>query len=451
MYKHHTEFKQVMGDRAKEKLGAPVVGLALLLTSYFYTLPLGRYDIAGFSTDYRIYDFAFIIFTAMFGLRRWGRIVNQIKIGPPYFRWLAYLVVLVWASLMITLVLGGLSALLPAVIRAFRFTAYLVTALLVFAFVDTPRRHLFVTKVLFANIALQAFLAFAQAMKWLPSFWPPYWLALYGDRPVGTLSPHHKHIGVVMMLGVGLALAFWQRTRSLLKRTGLLVLIALMIMVPIFGGTRTAWFGFLAMLLMGLYVFKGRGLFSVILLGALLGTAVFWPDTSLGNLLTDQLNTRLIARADRLGLESIYGERTEIYFELMPEAIANHPWVLLIGSGFQNISAVMRATGAHNNYLQALFELGMAGFLVYLLFLRTIWLTLRRVARLAQDRFQRALANQGLITFGGLLVTMMVGETMWAQYNQFTLTGQIMAFLGLATVPLLWSSQQQETRVESNG
>src|SRR5207244_436739 len=101
--------------------GTPVIGLAVLITSFFFVLPLGRYSVGSTLTDFRVYDFAFIGFMLVFGLRHLGRLQALWKDKSSFHYWAMVLLVLVWLSLIITGIDRGLLPLLAGALRASRF------------------------------------------------------------------------------------------------------------------------------------------------------------------------------------------------------------------------------------------------------------------------------------------------------------------------------------------
>ncbi|MBN2117177.1 MAG: O-antigen ligase family protein [Anaerolineales bacterium] len=423
-------------EQEQTKIGAPVLVLSVLITSYFYCVPLARLESAG--TDWRIYDIVFALFFLFFGLHFLPRLQQLFKDRNTFLYWAGLLLVMVWLSLILTVGIGGMSRLPPAIIRSIRFSAYFFTAGFVVLLADTPRRYRFLFGVIYINIATQAVLAFAQGMGRLGSFWPVYYTAIYGVLPVGTLSPHHKQIGVVMLLGISMSLTLL-RSKSGALRVVVLGLLAIMVMVPIFAKSRTAWLGF-AFLFAG-YVFINRQQSIRILLAVGVGLMVIFTvgSNSLVSVLQDNVNEVFIDRYERLGFEGIAGDRLLVY-DNYPDAIAKSPWVLLTGVGFQNVLKFISAAGAHNNYAQAWFELGIFGFVFYMRMLFSVLKSLRSTADVTESCFERAAAQDAWAAFIAVMATMLVGETLWAQSSMYTLTGQIMTYMALAAAPLHYPS-----------
>lgn len=420
-----------------ETLGATVLWLALLITSYFYCLPLGRFSVAGYQSDFRIYDFLFPAFFLFIGKPQWQKLRLLIKDRSHFYYYSVILIFLVILSLGVVFITSGASRMPVALIRVYRFVMYFLVGSYTYVIVDSPRKQRFILGVFYFNIVVQTFLAFAQGMKWLPSFWPEYWFVNYGFQPVGTLSPHHLQIGIVMFMGITLSMTFFNLQKNILLRLGLSVLIALMLVVAALAGIRTVWFALVGWVAAYFFVHRFRGVFPflVLLLGIvlvfrLMGESVLSPAQSI-------IETRLLNPYRVGGVNELMSEREMIYRDPWG-LVQSKPWVLLLGTGFQNISIFLPATGAHNNYLQALFELGIVGFIVFILFLYAILNVLRKTRNITSTPLGKLLAQDAWAFFIGILITMLTGETMWAQYSTFTLTGQIMVIIGIAASPLNW-------------
>jgi hypothetical protein len=69
--------RETYGRKREAVIGGATLWLAVLITSYFYALPLGRFSFGGVATDFRIYDFVFIAFMLFAGLR-YGKRVNEL-------------------------------------------------------------------------------------------------------------------------------------------------------------------------------------------------------------------------------------------------------------------------------------------------------------------------------------------------------------------------------------
>jgi len=277
----------------------------------------------------------------------------------------------------------------------------------------------------------------------LSSFWPDYWLQQYGVWPVGTLSPHHLHVGIVMLLGVALTLVFIQQPLPLLWRVVLMGMLGVMCAVIIMAGIRTALLGLAGLVAADLISHRGRSL-GYLVVAVLVLAVMYWiSGATVQSSVESTLNQVLVDRYKQSGLEGITRDRVTVYSNF-PDAIRAYPWMLLVGTGFQNSTAFIGSAGAHNNYLHVLFELGLIGFIIYMTFLIRILRNLSAVARKMDKTLEKEIARGMWSAFVAIMVTMLANETLWAQYSQFTLTGQIMTLMALAISPLYWENPASE-------
>lgn len=421
----------------KTRLGFPLIALAGLITSYFYVLPLGRYAVAGIDTDYRLYDIVFLFFLVTVGLNYLPQLRALSQDRSSFFAAIVVFLWLLWASLTLTFFLGGSSRLLPAIIRAFRFSTYFLVAGFVVMIVNDARRYRFLLGVIYVNIVVQALLAFVQGIGRLNSFWPDYWLQQYGVWPVGTLSPHHLHVGIVMLLGVALTLVFVRQPIVMPLRVVLIGLLGVMCAVIVMAGIRTAMMGLAGLAVADLLSHKGRSLGYLVFVTLALVLMFRLSGTVVQSTLQGTFDFVVADRYNQLGLEGITRDRVSVYSNF-PDAVRAYPWMLLVGTGFQNSTAYIGSAGAHNNYLHVLFELGLVGFVVYLRLLFRVLSNLRSVAQKTGTTLERGMALGMWAAFIAIMITMFMGETLWAQYSQFTLTGQIMTLMALAISPRYW-------------
>ncbi len=421
----------------KKKIGPKVWFLAVLITSFFYCLPLGRYSVGIILTDFRLFDFIIVIFILTVGINLIVRADPAWKSRAFFTRQLRWLIILVIIGLMVT-ALYNFNRVLPASIRTFRFLSYLYVGLFTMLIVDTHERFKFICWIIVVNIAVQATIAFFQALGFLPSLWPEYWRLMYAenDAPVATLSPHHKHIGVVMLVGLALFLAMFKIYRNWFSKGVVLLAVLFSIMVPLFSGTRTFLLGMAFFILAYFLRNPQEGAFLTAIV--IVFIALFFYSFNLQGVVTEKLeakyNQRIQSRIDKFGYEGLYRDRLFIY-ERIPEVIAEHPQLVLTGTGFQNVISFIGANGAHNNFLEAFLELGLLGLLVFLGLITKILKNLRASSRIVRTRFEKIIIDHTWIAFVGLIGTMLVGETLWGQPAMFTLTGQIMALIGLCISP----------------
>lgn len=423
----------------------PIFWLCILVTSYFYCLPLGRFTFVGFASDFRIFDFVILAFW----LVNWNYLSTRVAFIHSHrqlaTRYVKYLMIVILISLVFNFIFRGPSYLGPTLIRTYRFIAYMSTLVAVIAIVDSRAKFKLLLVVFFGNILVQASLAFLQGIGLLGTFWPEYWREMYAftDAPVATLSPHHKHIGIVMLIGFCLAIGLVYYNRNLLLKVFLAVCALLMVTVPLLAGTRTFLLGMTGVVLALLWVTRGRSLGIAFFLGVglILVSSNLPKEVSdiTVDRITDRYEERFVRDYERGGVERLAVERTIVY-ESIFRAFENYPYLLITGSGFQAAAVFIYGNGAHNNFLQFLVETGIIGLSVFLIFLFTLSQNLLAAGKHMRFSLENFMARFIWIGLVGLVFTMFVGETFYAQAAMFTLTGQIMVFIGLGLAPFFWQS-----------
>jgi hypothetical protein len=321
---------------------------------------------------------------------------------------------------------------------------YFLVGSFTFITLNTPQKQQFAFTVFYVNVLIQTIIAFLQSINLLPSFWPNYWLVSYGVYPVATLSPHHLQIGIVMMIGISMSMFLFRLSNKFIIKSLLSLTIGVMLIVAVHAEIRTVWFALIGWVIAYIFIYRQKSIWPLILLGVFIIIAYMAFGRDYGVSVQEIINRRLLDPIEYQGLSGVIGDREKIYDTNPINFIFSQPWIILVGAGFQNVSYILAgATGAHNNYLQAFFELGIVGFIFYILFLLRIHTTLWKTIQFAKNKYEKFLSKDIWALFIAILITMLAGETMWAQYSAFTLTGQIMVIIGIAIAPLNWVSNNK--------
>jgi O-antigen ligase len=148
---------------------------------------------------------------------------------------------------------------------------------------------------------------------------------------------------------------------------------------------------------------------------------------------------RIVREYEAGGIAELASERTIIY-ESIFRALGQYPFLIFTGTGFQAGTVFVFGNGAHNNFLQYLLETGIVGLYFFVAFLFVTGRNLNAARLKNPYLLERTVAQFCWIGLIGLIFTMFVGETLYAQASMFTLSGQIMIFLGLGIAPYFWQS-----------
>ena len=413
----------------------------ILITSYFYCLPLGRFSFAGFESDLRIFDFVILVFW----LANWKTLLAGIRFFLLKKRWPAYFVIvisfIIFFSIIFNIAFRGIGYLGPTLIRAYRFFGYWLTLPALLTMIRDLRDYRLLRTYFYFLILIMTVLSFLQGIGILPNFWPNYWLEMYGENPapVATLSPHHLQISMVMFMGIVFSIAYFNSTSNLFFKAVYASFMIMMFIVPIMAGTRT-----FALVLAGFFVgilMLGRSniLQIVIAVSIGIGTLLVFLDSlelksKTENIVESRFNERVREEYEKDKFKSLTMERSVIYRSIR-QALVNNPYLLITGSGFQAAKVFIKGTGAHNNFLQFLVETGIVGFIYFLLFISSTLSSLYKSSKYFRETKFGVFSSYIFAGFVGIIFSMFAGETLYAQAATFTLPGQIMIFIGIGLIP----------------
>ena len=412
--------------------------LAILITSYFYCLPITRFSFIAISTDLRLYDIVFII-GFIFIFLPMGGVVLKNKVAPKYIFYSKILIGIILYSMVISFVLSGSTRLAIACVRFFRFFSFLYAGYIIIGMVKKESTLIFLFKVFYINILIQAIISSLQVWGWIPPLWPDYWLANYGFGNVATLSPHHKHIGVIMIIGFALSLLFIINNSKELRTMRILAIVLLpFIILSMFGAhTRTGLFGGLVFILV-FYIISANNfrtqailiIFSILIYFILADTIIEYSYNYFNNYIVQKIANSQFGMFD---------ERAPVYSSFLP-AIIDKPWLIIFGVGYQNINYAIWGTGAHNNFAQVFFETGIIGMYAFCMLFYHATVVYRSEYRLKSSTvFNDNTRNIMFALIIAIISTMFSGETFWGQYSMFTLSGQIFVLICITSHPLTYN------------
>ena len=413
--------------------------IALYITSFFYCLPIIKLNYSGLITDIRLYDLIFPLILWNFILKNF----KQFKLESTTVAYAKYnyiFISIIFISLFLTYTYGGPFKLLIAMVRFYRIVSFWSIGLIIIVYIKDHQRLKQLIYVFYFNCVLQAFLGGLQTLDFLPNFWPDYWQAMYGDLySVGTLAPHHKHIGIIMILTVGLSVAVLRSKNNILIKCIAVISIAAAIFTTMGADSRTGYGAILVYLIYSLLFLRGGQasriigvLFSIIILFYAIGPAV-------GERIQYIEGRQQVMSSHEGGIiAGNLATRSWIWKKIISR-LYERPLLLLFGSGFQNNSEYGGIGGAHNNYLHILAELGLYGFMIYFLWLKNIYHEMKYKSLNSNSSFGRIYCSEILAIYVSILITMLIGETLYAQRAMMSLSGQLNILFAFGTHPL-WLS-----------
>ena len=416
--------------------------MAILISSYFYCLPITRFSFISISTDLRLYDLVFIVGFIILFFPRGGMVLKN-KVTPKYIYYSKILLIIILYSMILSFVLSGSTRFIIASVRFFRFFSFIYAGYIIIGMIREKSTLIFLIKVYFIHISIQAVIATLQVWGWIPPLWPDYWMSNYGFGNVATLSPHHKHIGVVMIIGLALSFLFIISKSKEMRFMRILAIVSLpFIILSMFGAhTRTGLFGALFFIFTYFIISANNTRSQVILLT--LSTFIYFGLSDIVMEYSYEYFNNYIVQ--KIGTEyGMFDDRAPVYNSFLP-AIVDRPWIVFFGVGYQNINYAIWGTGAHNNFAQVFFETGIIGLYAFIMmFYHSI--AIYRSRNLANDTFNffnKDMQNIMLSLMVAIVSTMFSGETFWGQYSMFTLSGQIFVLLCMTSHPVIYSEDKQ--------
>jgi len=259
-------------------------------------------------------------------------------------------------------------------LRLYRFASYL-SAFLILSSMPFSRRQLkTILGVVAASVLAQAVLIFLQVNGIVPNLWPAaerYYGSVY---QTGTLGLNHLNSTLFMTVGVAAVISLrfigngWVNGRLLAGAA-----VSLMVFASLVGEARS---GLLAGLVFSILLLRQRkGVATLLVLILVVGVVNVMFDLGLERMSEDLWQKR-VARGSKIDVFSVGGlsaleETRPRIWRATVQGLAEEPFRLITGVGFQNFSLIMggRAAAAHNLFLHVLAELGILGLAAYLGFL----------------------------------------------------------------------------------
>lgn len=181
---------------------------------------------------------------------------------------------------------------------------------------------------------------------------------------ISGLMTDPNHFGIMLAFCVGILISFCIYYKSNFKIILLLFNIILLLISIFFTFSRTGYITIFAMLIISLILLKNDRISIVFGLSILIGGILVISISTLGDDLINVLR-------DRFDLDRVITQRGDILDNCI--YLLNDIFYLLFGVGFNNFSIVffnidyIEGFNAHNSWIQYLNELGILGFICFLL------------------------------------------------------------------------------------
>ncbi|MEL7590334.1 MAG: O-antigen ligase family protein [Anaerolineaceae bacterium] len=410
-----------------------IIWIFAMVFSYFIVIPLGTISTVAV-TDFRLYDLVFIIGVIFIILPNLKLIINRII----EYKWLSsFFVFSLWIgfTIVVVLILRGPSTALISAARVFRFIAYGLTSAVIVTFIKTQKTLYLLLWFFFILSVLEAGLSILQFNGIVPYLFPPRWY-YYGLMPTGTLGPHHLQMGMICAMSSSIGIALLHFEKNIIRKILIAVSIGALIFASFAVESRTGWIGLAIGMAYVLYRLTLRFTFDTLLMIVFiaLGIILFYSQSSetMMNQIQDTYSARFSTKIAEGGIGELSPTRVSILRDI-PNAILRHPWILVTGAGTQNSVYVLEiGNAAHNNYLHVLIEGGIIGFVLYIRMIFNIF----KQSLINFKNSKSRLAKTVLIGFQGAFLVIifanLYNEAFYFQYATFSLSGQIMALVGIS-------------------
>jgi len=229
---------------------------------------------------------------------------------------------------------------------------------------------------------------------------------------VGTMSYHHGLIGTFMLIPLGLAVGHFLKTKDIIKKILLLLFSSLFLYMIIISGTRSSLIGLFFSI--GIFILMNIRInvkSITIVLSILAITSLLYFTTPVKSLFTATTNSPTASGIDASSLSRLVIWKGGVDFFLNTDLITK-----LTGIGFGAYAQIpykevilnggKHSFGAHNNYLNALCEVGIFGLIAFLGIFIAILKILHR-------RFSDPMAKCYFLSTIAMLVSGFTQETFW--------------------------------------
>jgi len=437
------------------------VFLLLLSISYWYCLPVLTQSAFGYS-EFRSYDVMLLILIVLM-TTRYLTVLRTYVAADAVAKWLVRFCA--WATLTypITIVVSQLNdnteVILTTLVFLFHLWGFSIAYIAFRAFVSSRQRALQMLDVFLIIGIAEGVIIALQSNGTVPRFWSALYDSYGGMSFSGTLGPNRQLPGHMMLLTIGVSVAYW-RNRSAVGKVRLSI-AAVATLVGLVGlglsASRTAW---TASAVFGTVCLFGRrqqlGVFGLIIV-VVASFFVVVPENVRDRMVEiyDWRLTNRLALAspqdDALSrFQNIDAGRSGIWIG-GAQTLLERPWLIPFGGGVNNYrQAVANDVSGHNIYLTLIAEVGIIGLFLYLRWVAAVWQTSSSLgataAKLPEDHTPRFLPTEVRALVIAIMVSLLAGEIVYPYRAAFAFMGSFLQLCALLTSPALVFGAAPETR-----
>lgn len=253
---------------------------------------------------------------------------------------------------------------------------------------------------------------------------------------ISVLAPNHTHLGTYMALAVTLSVLFLHQ-----KFQFRYIIIILTCMAALAFSHSAVGFGMIALYIGFIALKGGRRIKIIAIVMAAIG--VLFVILYMGGIAGDDAG-RTAKKYDVTGGDSEIVLRTIVYpVELLTMSTKEFPIGSLFGFGFKvsRLIAPMLPPTGDNNYFSVLMDVGIVGFILYLVFLRSLYRRTKLSALRSSKGFIKLFTFHIHTWLKVLLIAMLVQEILWPLHSRGS---TMIIFLIIIEVSAMLANKKKE-------
>ena len=412
------------------------VVLWLLIFSYFYNLPVMSYSITG-DNELRLYDFLGVVL-----LLRYFQYFKYVNLGIDKVVFLrrfrdfaVYCTISIILTFLIFLIKDRFIKFLQSFLYLYHMWVFFLGAVFLYFYLSTPKRYTRIFTFITILVLAEGILVIGQNIGVFPFLWSDAYYKAYSGFLSGSVGPNKIVIGMMMLISVILLLGILYEKRLKVPKYLIYAALTVAVICILLSGSRTTYVG-VGVFLVYFLVKRTARFIQFAIMGSFFLVAVLYYNPTILSRVSDTINGRIIDRIDEpddiksaedfTGLYEDLGAGRKELHENYVHFLLNNAWLLPIGQGFNNRSGI--GYSAHNMYLTLIAELGVFGLILYLRWLFSYLVIVKRKLPNLQ------MAVNGIVL--AMMVTLYFGEHLYIFRPLFGILGFFMIACVLLLAPL---------------
>ena len=412
------------------------VVLWLLIFSYFYNLPVMSYSITG-ENELRLYDFLGVVLLLRYFqyFKFINLAINKVIFLKRFRDFAVYCTISIVLTFIIFIFKERFIKFLQCILYLYHMWVFYLGAVFLYFYLSTSKRYTQIFKFITILILAEGLLVIGQNIGVFPFLWPDAYYKSYHGFLSGSVGPNKIVIGMTMLISVILLLGILYEKHIKVPKYLVYPAITVAVITILLSGSRTTYVG-VGVFLVYFLIKRTARFLQFAIMGSVLLVAVLYYNPTILSRINDTINGRIIDRIDEpddiksvddfTGLYEDLGAGRKGLHESYVRFLLNNSWLLPIGQGFNNRSGI--GYSAHNMYLTLIAELGIFGLILYLRWLFSYLVIVKRKLPNLQ------MAVNGIVF--SMMVTLYFGEHLYIYRPLFGILGFFMVACVLLLAPL---------------